>query len=171
MKIRNVKLVSDTEVVLEYNHPKLGWIPYTAIKDSGEEEMEEIFQEALKIKPDYDLSYLKNRVTHIESSKSNPDLDKYSDTERSMFNIKRMEAEKILNGGKSDLIEQESAISGTTPIELARKIVEKNNKSMLFETQKRHNVKRIKSDLSKITTYKKLKSYIEGLNNGNTNNT
>lgn len=169
MEIRNVKLVSDTEAIMEYNHPNLGWVPYTAVKDSGEPEMELIFKEALKKKPDYDISYLKNRIINEVQSKTNPDVTKYSDAEISSFNLKRMEAEKVMRGEKSNLIETEALISKTTPIELARKIIEKNNKSTIFETQKRLDVEKVENDVSKIKTYEKLVSYIGENNNGTTN--
>ena len=166
MEIRNVKLVTDTEAVMEINHPELGWIPYTAVKDSGEEKMEQLFQAALKKKPDYDISYMKNRIISNAQFVRNPALNEYTPEEISSFSMKRIEAEKILKGERSDLIEKEAALKETTAGDLATKIVDKNNDAALFEVRKRIEVDRIQSDLSTIDTYENLLAYAEKLNNG-----
>lgn len=166
MEIRNVKLVTDTEIVMEINHPELGWIPYTAVKNSGEEKMEQLFNAALKKKPDYDISYMKNRIINNAQFVKNPALNEYTPEEISTFSVKRAEAEKVLSGERSDLIEKEAALKEISASDLAAKIVDKNNEAALFEVKKRIEVDKIQSDLLTIDTYENLLAYAETLNNG-----
>ena len=54
MDIRNAKKTLDGRIELEIDHPKFGWIPFTASADDVEELGREIFAEAEKVATDAD---------------------------------------------------------------------------------------------------------------------
>lgn len=165
-ELRNISKVSDTEIILEWNHPVYGWIPYTAVANSGEKDMDAIFKQAIKSDPEYDLSYLKNRIIYKAKRETEIDNSKYTKEEIDSFATKRIEAEKVILGQSSKLIEAEASFKKVAPRILAEKIVEKNNAAVIDSTFARLKAEKIESDLISITSYDELVQYMEKAKNG-----
>ena len=122
----------------EYNHPEFGWIPYTANKDhielKGEELQKEIWDEIQKT----DKSKVKDNI-EIPKERLIFDLEdlltkeinelesKYTEKERSLWDRKRIEAEKVIAGQESAILNAESKLSGEDVKKLAEKIIKKND--------------------------------------------
>lgn len=160
MEFRNVKKINDNELVMEIKHPEYGWLPYTAVKNSGEEQMEEIFKAATKKAKEYDLTILRNRVESNLVFKLDDKIKRinsnYDKAEVDSFNVKRIEAEKVLAGETSELLEMEASLGGENVTELATKIIEKNN-TLNLELVKIRTIKaNLKKELDEIYSHKNI---------------
>lgn len=131
MKIRNAKKITETSFNCEIEHPEYGWIPYTAVEGEQDDMMIEVVGKIKKLKNlKYDAEAIKistrfraeDLVSDIERSK----LSEYSEGERALFGDKYNEANKVLNGERSSLLEIEADLRGDTVEELAAKIIDKD---------------------------------------------
>jgi len=132
MQVKNIKRVTETEITCEIKHPKYGWIPYTAMANSGEEDMEKIWQKCNTEDLEYDTEILRNRYRSDIIAKMDYGvfalISQYTDREQSLFDTKVIEAEKVLAGGKSTLLETEANIKKITVKKLAENIKSKSDK-------------------------------------------
>lgn len=165
IQLKNVKKITENEVMMDLNHPSLGWIPYTAIKSSGEEFMEAVWKEAVKEAKEYDVEIIKAREKSRILDKVSSDLtiltDKYSQDEKSIWADKKVEAEKVINGEKSILIEAEAAIRGIDPKELAEKIIAKNMAYKMKVVEVEATKKKIEKDFENIKTLEELQKIVK----------
>lgn len=166
MNIRNIKKISEEEYTCEYDHPQYGWIPYTALKEGDTDVMVEIFNICANTKNvEYDVESIKSGAEWELISSCNEKVTvletKYDNREISLWNTKRTEAEKILNGGESTLIETEAKIKSISPLEIARKIISKNDsyniKTVEMESIK-YNIKKEFANASTLDQVSELKS-------------
>lgn len=166
MNIRNIKKIDENQYVCEYEHPQYGWIPYTALEDGDTDVMVEIFNICKNTKNvEYDIEIIKSGAEWELISSCNQKVaaleTKYDKREMSLWNTKRAEAEKILNGGTSTLIETEAKIKDISPLEIARKIVDKNDnyniKTVEMESIK-YNIKKEFANIETLDQVKTIKS-------------
>ena len=134
MNIKNVKKITDDEYVIDLEHPKLGWIPFTVLFGSNDELQQELTEELKKnhikdAKIDLDIVKGKTKADIIEAldSKILEFEKKYSKKDINSWSLKRNEAEKVLNGETSVILNAETEISGEDVTALASKIVDKSN--------------------------------------------
>ena len=151
MNIKNVRKVSDNEYVLDYEHKILGWIPYTVLLDSEEDISKSIAKEIEKnhksAKLDIDIiagsskyeanEQLNGRIAAFEK--------KYTQREIASWPTKRNEANKVLAGETSVLLENEAKIENETVQDIARKIIEKNDSYLATMHAASHIRKKINS--------------------------
>lgn len=52
MEIRNTKVISEDVIDCEINHPKFGWIPFTASRFDEEEHGRLVFEACLSFQPE-----------------------------------------------------------------------------------------------------------------------
>lgn len=165
IEVTNVKKITDTEIVLDLKHPELGWIPYTALAHSGEEFMQQVWNEAIIKATTFDIDTLKARKYHqVLDVIETPILEmkrKYTETEQSIWDAKRSEAEKVLAGEVSPLIEAEASINGETTAELAKKILDKSNAYRIAIVKSEALKKKAKTDFDNVKTLKELQQVIK----------
>lgn len=163
MKIKNIKKVSDKEYVCELKHPVYGYIPYTAVDGSGEEQMQEVFDECSSKKRDMaediiierNVRYIQNRFFNILEKYT----AKYTQQERDMWDLKRVEAEKVVSGAGSAILDVEASIAGESVIDIANKIIKKSDEYRIavvkVETLKRN----LEKDVAELKTLKQLDDF------------
>lgn len=164
MKIKNIRKVSDSEYVCEIQHPEYGWIPYTALEGTGEPEMEEIWDKITSSNKTYKIDFgvvkersranLLNQVSGLVNRMKAP----YSPDERELWTTKRVEAEKVVAGEKSILLEVEASISEESPEEIAHKIIRKNNEYNVAVVTAESLKKNINKDYDKVKTLSEVDS-------------
>lgn len=165
MKYRNVKRISENEINLDLNHPIYGWIPYTAINNYGEPEMQEIWNSCFKDDLEYDIDIIKNRylsyINDICDSNIYKLQSKYTKAEIDSWNMKVEEANKVVNGEQSEIIKLEALIRNEDLLSLSNKIIEKNklyNKTIVSMEAIKKNAK---NDFEKEYTYHELQKLYE----------
>lgn len=162
---RNVKKVSDTEIVMEIKDHIEGWIPYTAIKDSGEEVMTALWNAAYSNNLEYDIDILRDRCRMYYSQSSlyqaSKLILKYTLAEEAMFDVKRSEAEKFISTGKSTIIESEAEIFDEDPKSLAEKIIEKSDKYRLESIKASALARKISNECDGLRTLKDIQEFRE----------
>lgn len=134
MNIKNVRKIADDEYVIDLEHPKLGWIPFTVLFGSNDELQQELTEELKKnhikdAKIDLDIVKGRTKADIIEAldSKIMEFEKKYSEKDINSWSLKRNEAEKVLNGETSIILSAETEISGEDVTVLASKIIDKSN--------------------------------------------
>lgn len=169
MEMRNIKKVSDSEYTMEINHPDFGWIPYTAVSKSGEKEMEVLFKKAKKECKAEDVEILQKRFVylnkHAVKAKAASLKKGYSKEEIETWETKRKEAEKVLEGGSSEILEFEAKLEAEKPKALAEKIIKKSNayhKELITASTLKKKLEKDAEKIKSIADYEKLnKQYIE----------
>lgn len=133
--IKDIRKITNTEYIAQYKHKTYGWIPYTVFTDLEEDGIHsEIVEEIKKMNSSdikIDIEVLKSRFegdmnTRLTNIISDLEI-KYSKKEINSWSLKRIEAEKVLTGGSSQILTAESEISGEDISILASKIVEKSD--------------------------------------------
>ena len=162
---KNVKRVTGNEIIMDFDHPELGWIPYTAINGTNDPLMQEIWESVQSMNLDFDEEILVSRG--FSDVMDTLDLEifnlagKYTKSERDLWDVKRAEAEKVLSGEGSELIEIEAEVEGEKPESLAKKIVEKSDQfrraSILNEARKR----KVSKDFAAIKTVAEMKKIVK----------
>lgn len=163
MKIKNIRKISDKEYICDIKHEIHGWIPYTAVPNTGEERMQEIFEECDSKKRDLaediiierNVRNIQNRFENILEGFTR----KYTQQERDMWDLKRSEAEKVVSGSHSEILDVEASISGENVLDIAKKIIKKSNEYRIavvkIETLKRN----LEKDIVELKTLKQLDDF------------
>ncbi len=169
MKTRNVKIVSDVEIMCEVEHPFHGWMPYTAVANSGEEEMEKIWQKASKMKKGVAIDIIRNRAVSLIIEKNNDKIDmldmKYGAEDRSLFDVKRKEAEEILSGsGDGNILLFEAGLDGRDVKELANKVIQKSDERRKEIIRRTFISKRIREESQDLKTVEEIDEFVSKYN-------
>ena len=137
MKIRKIEKISDEEYMVEYNHSEFGWIPYTThkkyIEDPNEPIQKEIWdlihEDSSKAKDNIEIpkARLKENLVTLLNQEVLELESKYTEQERKAWERKRLEAEKVVSGGTSIILEAESKLVNEKVLDLANKIIKKND--------------------------------------------
>lgn len=162
-EIKNVKKVSDDEYMCEINHIKYGWIPYTALRSHSSDDimMKTILEKCDSIKDvDIALNVITDnaRIEYIVLCEQKIDeLEKdYTSREMSLWDTKVREAEKVISGENSSIIEVESNLKNISQIELSKKIKLKNEKYINTVVEMETIKSNIVKDFSNISDIKQL---------------
>lgn len=131
INIKNIRLIASNEIILDYEHPEYGWIPYSAFEDADDEFMKEIWKKASKNKDKLPLdietvkSRLFDKVNYSIHEIVREIENKYTKSEMNLWEMKYQEAQKVIKGETSILLEAEAEIEEKPIKDLAESIIEK----------------------------------------------
>lgn len=165
VEIKNVKKVNDDEYICEINHPEYGWIPYSAINDTDEELMRFVFgicDKTAGVKHDLDLitAIAKTELILMCESKISELENNYTSREINLWSSKRNEADKVISGGKSQILELEASVNDINVVELAKTIIDKNeryNSTIVFMEAMKSKIVNSFNDCSSLEEINKLR--------------